>query len=75
MPQGVSAHEILGYVTPMHPGAKLRQLSKNQKYPPKLSPLPEGMKCSVDIIPMLIRLKFEDHDLLLLKEVRNDPYE
>ena len=33
------------------------------------------MKCSVDIIPALIRLKFDDHDLLLLKDVRDEPYE
>ena len=48
---------------------------KSQKYPPKLSPLPEGMTCSVDIIPTLIRLKFEDHELLLLKDVWDEPYE
>ena len=33
------------------------------------------MTCSVDIIPALIRLKFEDHDLLLLKDVQDEPYE
>ena len=33
------------------------------------------MMCSVDIIPALIKLKFDDHDLLLLKYVRDDPYE
>ena len=33
------------------------------------------MKCSVDIILVLIRLKFDDHDLLLLKDVQDDPYE
>ena len=29
----------------------------------------------VNIIPILIRLKLEDHDLLLLKYVRDEPYE
>ena len=33
------------------------------------------MKCSIDIIPALIRLKFDDHDLLLLKDVPDEPYE
>ena len=33
------------------------------------------MKCSVDIIPVLIRLKFNDHDLLFLKDVHDNPYE
>ena len=48
---------------------------KNQKYPPKLTVLPKGMTCSVDIIHALIRLKFDDHDLILLKYVRDEPYE
>ena len=47
---------------------------KNQKYLPKLSLLLEGMTCSVNIIPTLIRLKFEDYDLLLLKDVWDEPY-
>ena len=33
------------------------------------------MTCSVDIIPALIKLKFEDHDLLFLKYVQDEPYE
>ena len=40
-----------------------------------MPPLPEGITCSADIIPALIRLKFDDHDLLLLKDVRDEPYE
>ena len=74
-PQGVSVNDILGYVSPTRLGAKPWQLLKNHKYPPKLPPLLEGMKCSVDIIPTLIRLKFDDHDLLLLKYVWDEPYE
>ena len=68
-------NDILVYVPPTCPGTKPWKLSKNQKYPPKLPPLLEGMKCSVYIIPALIRLKFEYHDLHLLKDVRDDPYE
>ena len=48
---------------------------KNQKYPPKLPPLPKGMTCSVDIIPSLMKLNFEYHDLLLLKNVWDETYE
>ena len=33
------------------------------------------MTCSVNIIPVLIRIKFKDHDLLLLKYVWDEPYE
>ena len=74
-PWGISFHEISGYVTSTHPGAKLRKLSKIQKYSPKFMLLSKGMTCSVDIIPTLIRLKFEDHDLLLLKDVRDELYQ
>ena len=48
---------------------------KNKKYRPKLSPLLEGMTFSVDIILALIKLKFEDHNLLLLKDFWDEPYE
>ena len=48
---------------------------KNQKYPPNFPALPKKMTCSVDIIPALIRIKFDDHDLLLLKDVQDEPYE
>ena len=68
-------NDILGYVSPTHPGSKPWKLLKKQKYPPKMPPLPEGMTCSVDIIPTLIRLKFDDHDLILLKDVQDEPYE
>ena len=74
MPWGVYFHDILGFVAPTRMGEKLRQPTKIQKYPPKLLPLLEGMTCSVDIILALIRLKFEEHDLLLLKDVQDDPY-
>ena len=33
------------------------------------------MTCTVDIIPDLVKIKYEYHDLLLLKDVANDPYE
>ena len=33
------------------------------------------MTCSVDIIPALIKLKFEEHNFLLLKDVWDEPYE
>ena len=75
LPQGVSVNDNLGYVAPMCLGTKPWQLLKNQKYSPKLPPLPKGMTCSIYIIPAFIRLKFDDHDLLFLKDVRDNPYE
>ena len=38
-------------------------------------PLPEGMQCTMDIIPTLVKMKFEDHDLFLLKNAIDEPYE
>ena len=32
------------------------------------------MTCTMDIIPALIKVKYEDHDLLLLKDVADEPY-
>ena len=75
VPRGVYVNDILGYVTPMHPGVKPRQPTKSHKYPPKFLPLSKGMNFLVDIIHALIKLKFEYHDLLLLKDVLDDPYE
>ena len=50
-PRGMSINDILGYVAPTQPGAKPQKLTKNQKYQLKVSSLPEGMQCIVDIIP------------------------
>ena len=33
------------------------------------------MTCSIDIILLLRRLKFDNHELLLFKDVRDEPYE
>ena len=33
------------------------------------------MTCSVDIIPALVKMKYENHDLLLLKDVADEPYQ
>ena len=71
VPRGVYINDIPRYVAPMQG----RNLTKNQRYTPKLSPLPEGMTCLVDIIPALVKMKYEDHDLLLLKDVADEPYQ
>ena len=75
MHRGIFVHDIFWHVAPKCLGVKLRKPSKSQKYPPKLPSLTEGMTCLVDIIPALIRLKIEDHDLLLLRDVRDEPYD
>ena len=73
-PRGVSINDIPRYVAPTWPGKKPRKLTKNQRYSPKFSSLPEGMTFPMDIIPALVKMKYEDHDLLLLKDVVDEPY-
>ena len=72
---GVSVHDIPGYVTPTIPGAQPRRLTKNQKYQPRMSPLLRGMVCNTDIVLALMNMKYDDHDLLVLQNVANEPYE
>ena len=33
------------------------------------------MVCTADIVLALMKMKYKDHDLLLLRDVENDPYE
>ena len=47
---------------------------KNQEYQVKIPAIPQGMVCTVDIVPMLMHMKYEDHDMLVLKEITVDPY-
>ena len=75
MPRVVFINDIPGYVAPTQPGVKPRKLTKNHRYPPKLPPLLEGMTCPVDIIPALVKMKYEYHDLLLLKDVSEKTYQ
>ena len=74
-PKGISINDIPRYVDPTWPGVKPRKLTKNQRYPPKLPPLPEGMIFLGDIISALTKMKYEDHDFLLLKDVTDEPYQ
>ena len=32
------------------------------------------MVCNKDIVPALVRMKYDDHELLMLEDVTNDPY-
>ena len=33
-----------------------------------------GMVCNKYIIPALVQMKYNDHDLLMLEDVANEPY-
>ena len=37
--------------------------------------MPKGMVYTTDIVPTLMKMKYEDHDLLTLQNVANDPYD
>ena len=39
-----------------------------------MSPIPQGMVCTVDIVPALMQLKYEYHDLLSLEDIAKEPY-
>ena len=64
--EGVSAKDIPGYIPPYRHGVQPRKLTKNQKYQVKMSTIPQGMVCTTDIVPVLIQMKYVDHDLLAL---------
>ena len=36
--------------------------------------IPQGMACTIDIVPMLMQMKYEDHDLIALEDVVHEPY-
>ena len=72
--RGISINDIPRYVSPTQLGEKLRKLTKNEWYLLKLFSLPEGMTFLVDIITALVNMRYEDHDLLLLKDVSEEPY-
>ena len=39
-----------------------------------MPPLLARMTCTIDIVPALIKMKYEDHDFLLWKGIVDDPY-
>ena len=36
--------------------------------------IPQGMVCTFDIVPVMMRMKYKDHDLLTLEDVAHEPY-
>ena len=36
--------------------------------------IPQGMECTMDIVPYVIRMKYEDHDLLESPNIIVDPF-
>ena len=39
-----------------------------------MSEIPQGIVCTTDIVPVLMQMKYDDHDLLALKDVMKQPY-
>ena len=71
---GVSIKDILGYIPPSHPGVQDKKPKKNQRYQIRISMIPQGMVCTSDIVPALMKIEYEYHDLLAFKDVMKEPY-
>ena len=39
-----------------------------------MSTIPQGMLCTTEIVPTLMQMKYDDHDLLALRDVTEEPY-
>ena len=65
---------ILGYVPPSRPGAQAKKPTKNQRYHIWMSGVPHGIVCTSDIVPALMQMKYEYHDLLALEDVTKESY-
>ena len=48
---------------------------KNQKYPVKMPAIPKEMKCTFEIAPCLVKMKYDNHGLLAFTECTVDPFE
>ena len=66
--------DIPGYIPPSHPSAKAQKPMKNQKYQIKISSIPQGMICTMDILYVLMQLKYEYHNLISIEDIAKDPY-
>ena len=71
---GVSVANIPAYVPPTRPIANPRKMTKNQKYPVKMPTIPQVMACTTDIVPVLMGMKYDDHDMLASTEITKGPY-
>ena len=71
---GVSIKDIPSYIPPSQPDARSRKPTKNQRYQISMPSIPQGKVCTFDIVPTLMQLRYEDHDLLSLEDVTKDPY-
>ena len=66
---GVSIVDIPIYVPLCRPNAKRWKSMKNQRYMFKMLVIPQGMICTMDIVPSITRMKYDDHYLLALIEI------
>ena len=70
----VYATDIPGYVPPCQSDVNPTKMTKNQKYPVRMSMIPQGMVCTNDIVPYLTQMKYDDYDMLTSIEITKDPY-
>ena len=53
---------------------KMRNLTKNQRYPVRIPAIPQGMQCTMDIVPFIMRMRYEEHGMLALMDITANPY-
>ena len=70
----MSVKDIPEYIPPSQPSAKPKNPTKNQKYRVRMSAIPQGMVCTFGIMSTLIKMKYDDRDLLVLEDVMSEPY-
>ena len=62
------------YVPPCTPSAKPRNLTKKHRYPVKTMTIPQGMECTIDTVPYILKMKYDDQYLLASTKIRTYPF-
>ena len=72
--KGVTADDIPRFVPPRQEGSLQVKLTKNQKYPIKMTAMPQGMHLMLNIVPFLTKMTYSDHDLLAYAKCTTKPF-
>ena len=72
--EGVSIKDIPIYIPPSWHGAQAKNPTKNQRYHIRILEIPQGMVCTSDIVHTLMQLRYEEHNLLELEDVKKELY-
>ena len=73
--KGVIVDEILGFTLPRKACEPKLKLTKNQRYPVKMCGIPQGMHLTLNIVPFLTKMTYNNHDLLAYLECTTEPFD